>query len=550
MWKKITTIAIILALASLAMSKMVIKGSPTATSRFWLPSTTPHASTPMKLFVALKERNLHVLEERLAKTSDPTSPEYGKHLSFEEVTQISGATDEQIEAVSAWLKAHGIEHEVTPSRSFMRINSNAGRMENLLNCNLRYYQSSHSNKKIIRCAGSYSVPEDIHPLIDFVGPVHGFPRPRRTRVKGPVAFDEQAVTPDLIHKLYNVTLGYPNFKVNNTQAVFEAGDNYMPSDVQQFFQTYAPALQGQKILKHLGNEQNDPTNPGEGEAILDVEYIMSIGSFAPTYYYAYDDSDDVIKLFLEYAMDLANDPKPPLIHSISYGEYGGNYPIEHVLRVSNEWMKLGTRGVSIFVASGDDGVGCDDSCDSFEFPYPSSPYITLVGGTDVYKDDKGRFYEIGWDGSSGGFSGDFPVPSWQAAQIAAYLQQPGLPTSYFNGSGRGLPDISAPADNVMIIMGGSQTPIGGTSCAAPVIAGLFSLINGVRLKAGKTSVGFINPAIYTLSSQNPNAFYDVTQGSNPDGCCPGFPATKGWDAVTGLGTPNFRELLKYFSQLP
>jgi tripeptidyl-peptidase-1 len=71
-------------------------------------------------------------------------------------------------------------------------------------------------------------------------------------------------------------------------------------------------------------------------------------------------------------------------------------------------------------------------------------------------------------------------------------------------------------------MQGSQTPIGGTSCSAPIVAGLFSLINGVRLKAGKTSVGFINPAIYTLNSQNPNAFYDVTQGSNPDGSCPGF----------------------------
>ncbi len=49
-------------------------------------------------------------------------------------------------------------------------------------------------------------------------------------------FFDEAVTPDLIHKIYNVTLGYPNLKVNNTQAVFEAGDNYMPSDVQQFFQ--------------------------------------------------------------------------------------------------------------------------------------------------------------------------------------------------------------------------------------------------------------------------------------------------------------------------
>ncbi len=74
----------------------------------------------------------------------------------------------------------------------------------------------------------------------------------------------------------------------------------------------------------------------------------------------------------------------------------------------------------------------------------------------------------------------------------------------------------------MIIIEGNAMPIGGTSCSAPIVAGLFSLINGVRLKAGKTPVGFINPAIYKLSTLNSQAFYDVTQGSNPDGCCPGF----------------------------
>jgi len=107
MLKKLVTIAIILALVSIAMGK--IKGSPTAPSRFWAPSTAPHASTPMKLFVALKERNLHFLEERLAKTSDPSSPEYGKHLSFEQVTHISGATDEQIEAVSLLCSLIGVQ---------------------------------------------------------------------------------------------------------------------------------------------------------------------------------------------------------------------------------------------------------------------------------------------------------------------------------------------------------------------------------------------------------------------------------------------------------
>ncbi len=102
-------------------------------------------------------------------------------------------------------------------------------------------------------------------------------------------------------------------------------------------------MQGQTVLKYLGNEPNDPTGGALGEATLDVEYIMAMGSYAPTYWYGYDDTQDVIQLFLEYAMDLANDPKPPLIHSISYGEYGGNYPIAEVLRVSNEWMKLGGK---------------------------------------------------------------------------------------------------------------------------------------------------------------------------------------------------------------
>jgi len=59
-------------------------------------------------------------------------------------------------------------------------------------------------------------------------------------------------------------------------------------------------------------------------------------------------------------------------------------------------------------------------------------------------------YEIAWGNglgaSSGGFSGDFPIPSWQAKQVAEYLKQPNLPTKYFNGSGRGLPDISAPGN--------------------------------------------------------------------------------------------------------
>ncbi len=78
-------------------------------------------------------------------------------------------------------------------------------------------------------------------------------------------------------------------------------------------------------------------------------------------------------------------------------------------------------------------------------------YIALVqyDSKPLCADSNSQFmYEVGWGGgnggSSGGFSGDFPIPSWQASQVSAYLRQPGLPTTFFNGTGRGLPDLSAP----------------------------------------------------------------------------------------------------------
>lgn len=143
-------------------------------------------------------------------------------------------------------------------------------------------------------------------------------------------------------------------------------------------------------------------------------------------------------------------------------------------RISNEWMKLGTRGVTVLFASGDDGVGCNDDCDGFEFPYPSSPWITLVGSTQLDAVSRTNilsgynfrqvgsndYTETGSYFSSGGFSNDFGTPTWQKAAVDYYLQNcPNLPpSSYYNASGRALPDISAAGENVQIIVSGSQTP--------------------------------------------------------------------------------------------
>ncbi len=84
--------------------------------------------------------------------------------------------------------------------------------------------------------------------------------------------------------------------------------------------------------------------------------------------------------------------------------------------------------------------------------------------------------------------------------------------------------------------------VSGTSASTPVFAGMVSLVNGRRLAAGKSSLGWLNPAIYTLYHKFAN---DITEGDNncaagADVCCSsGYNARAGWDPVTGVGSVNF-----------
>ena len=74
------------------------------------------------------------------------------------------------------------------------------------------------------------------------------------------------------------------------------------------------------------------------------------------------------------------------------------------------------------------------------------------------------------------------------------------------------------------------------------------LLNDGRVKAGKSSLGFLNPFIY----QNAAAFNDITSGSN-NGCglfSKGFAAIPGWDPATGLGSPDFKRLSDAVAMLP
>jgi kumamolisin len=105
---------------------------------------------------------------------------------------------------------------------------------------------------------------------------------------------------------------------------------------------------------------------------------------------------------------------------------------------------------------------------------------------------------------------------------------------------RGVPDICGDADpetGYQVRIDGTDTVIGGTSAVAPLWAGLIARINATNGRP----VGFINPGLYGT----PAALHDITQGNNGD-----FAASQGWDACTGLGSPNGGQIAALLGSVP
>jgi len=341
----------------------------------------------------------------------------------------------------------------------------------------------------------------------------------------------------VVYKQYQVPSGLMSTNKENRQAVAEfQGEYFSPKDLQTFFTKFQPNLVGQIVKQVVGT--NLPSDPGL-EPNLDVQYIMTTGPGVNMTVYNINAPSSIYTDFLEWVWDIGNDTAAPWVHSVSYGAYGGHYPSDPVHRIDTEYMKLGLRGITILFASGDNGVGCSLNCQKFEPDFPSSPYVTMVGSTQL---KCGSTTEVGAAFSSGGFSNTWDMPSWQQTAVEGYLSEEGSslpPAHFFNTSGRAYPDLSSLGVNVQIVVKGSVTAVDGTSCSSPIVAGLVSMLNEIRLNAGKPTLGFFNPLLYHWAQNNSNAFHDVTSGRNAEGCCPGFPAASGWDPVTGLGSPNF-----------
>ncbi|TFK92673.1 subtilisin-like protein [Polyporus arcularius HHB13444] len=413
---------------------------------------------------------------------------------------------------------------------------------------------------------------------------------------GPTNCDK-GVTLDCLRALYN--FNYTLVAADkNTMAVVEFGSNVLlQSDLDGFFKHFDPQQVGHKPTLvsiaggHLNASETDPENLGE--STMDFQLVMGLlGRTQDVLLYQVgkdnNDQDPVDELLAALdgsycsdpaikqlgLVDCGNKPRANVV-SISYSTSPDiNDPTDPattqlVQRQCAEIGKLSLQGITFVASSGDTGVsfGPTQAClakngtavegnapGTFVPQFPAScPYVTAVGATEVTAGNSVSDPEVATTAfpSGGGFSNFFPQPAFQARRVNRYLKNSlpaGYDSSIFNASGRAYPDVSANGFPTVVAIDGEFTTSGGTSASAPIFASLVAAINDARIAAGKSPVGWINPALY--SHLFATAFNDVKNGTNPGCGTQGFPAARGWDPVTGLGTPNFNSLLARFMSLP
>lgn len=186
----------------------------------------------------------------------------------------------------------------------------------------------------------------------------------------------------------------------------------------------------------------------------------------------------------------------------------------------------------------------------------SSPHVMSVGGSQIVMDaDGSRAGEVVWNDTPymGGLIGNLVGTGGPSAAFdAPWYQLPVVPSN-----ARSVPDVSAqagPFPSLPIIMDGTISQTGGTSEASPMMAAAFALVSSREREAGRPALGFANPWLYDVARRHPSTMYDVTVGDNQfaipysfnstnvPSCCQADP---GYDMATGLGVPQFDDLLRH-----
>ena len=453
------------------------------------------------------------------------------HLSHAEFAAQHGADPADLELIRQFAQENNLqvlERGDEIERRAVTLAGTAAAMEKAFSVELLDYE--HPEGTYRGRVGAIQVPEQYADAIQGVFGLDDRPvaKPHYRYHTDRGAFGVRAAgasySPTQVAEAY----GFPSGSAaGQTIGIIELGGGFRPADLKTYFHNLG--LQNPNIKSvSVDHGKNRPTTPSsaDGEVMLDIEVAAAVAQGANVVVYFTPNTDMGFQDAMSQAIhDQIN--KPSVI-SISWGGPESTWTQASMESMDQIAAEAAALGVTITVASGDSGSsdGVNDGQNHVDFP-ASSPHVLACGGTSLKATGSTIQSESVWnDGAQGGASGGgystvFDRPAWQAAVV----------TQAF----RGVPDVAGDADpetGYNVRVDGKNLVVGGTSAVAPLWAGLIALLNAKL----NTRLGYINPQLYAINQSA--GFHDITVGNNG-----AFPARPGWDACTGLGSPDATGLL-------
>jgi kumamolisin len=471
-------------------------------------------------------------------------PARRQHLTRAQFAIRHGARSADIKKIHTFATQNKLRVvEVSRPRRSVLLSGSVAAFSRAFNVELNSYQHSTGNSRMR--SGSIQIPAALSGIIEGIFGLDNRPQAKphfRVRKQSPNSA-APAQSSDVSYNAPQVAQAY-DFPANTTGSgqtigILELSGGYGATDLATYFKNLGiatPTVTAVSVDGATNSPTGDPSGP-DGEVELDIEVS---GAVAPSAQIAMYFAPNTDQGFLDALTTAVHDAKlRPAVVSISWGGPESSWTQQALTSFNSACEDASTIGVTILVASGDDGStdGTSSGTPTVDFP-ASSPYVLACGGTKLTLSGTKISSEQAWNelsanegATGGGVSEVFALPSYQ--------QSAGVPKAPNGFAGRGVPDVAGDADpetGYNVFVDGQQTVIGGTSAVAPLWAGLLARIN----QSLKKNVGYLNPLLYTNSVEA--TLHDITVGNNGT-----YSAGPGWDACTGLGTPDGAALLAALS---
>ncbi|HEV2633729.1 MAG TPA: S53 family peptidase [Actinocrinis sp.] len=353
-------------------------------------------------------------------------------------------------------------------------------------------------------------------------------RPAKHRKK---PTEQTSYTPLQVGEAYGFPAGTDG--TGQSIAIIELGGGFAQADLDTYFSGLGLSTPVVTAVPVDGGA-NTPTGSADGpdgEVMLDIEVAGALAPGATQLVYFSPNTDQG---FVDAVTAAAHASPTPTAISISWGGPEDSWTAQGRTALDAACADAAALGVTVTVAAGDNGSADGDTDGQAHCDFPaSSPHVLACGGTSMQLDASGRITaETVWnDGSGGGATGGgvsafFARPAWQT--------DAGVP-AVSGAGGRGVPDVSGNADpetGYQIRVDGQASVVGGTSAVAPLWAALIARLaqaNGGRPLGPVQTVFYDGVKPGTVQP----GFNDVSTGDNG-----AFTAGPGWDACTGLGSPD------------